>query len=114
MDIDDTKDLVFINGGCPVTTELKEVVAQRLFILLRTFQSEWFMSVSYGIPWLQRILGQKITKSGVDNILQAKVLDEEGVSRISEWSSTLDGSREYSVRFKVIASDGTETDEITI
>lgn len=83
--------------------------------MLRTFQNEWFMETSYGIPYLQSILGKKITKSGVDTILQSKILDEEGVSRISEWNSTLDNrARSYSVRFKVIATNGQETQEIVI
>lgn len=114
MDIDNTKDLVFINGSCPVTTGLAQVVAQRLFIMLRTFQGEWFLGTTHGIPWLQKILGKKITKSGVDNILQDKILAETGVSRISEWESTLDSSRLYTVRFKVIATNGEETEEIVI
>ena len=115
MDINGSNDLVFINGECPVVSDLSGVVAQRLFIMLRTFMGEWFLNTQHGIPWLQNILGKKITKSGVDNILQDKILSETGVSRISEWESNLDSqSRLYTVRFKVIATNGEETEEIVI
>lgn len=114
MDIDGIRDLIYVNGSCPVTVGLTQTVAQRLFIMLRTFRGEWFMNTEHGIPYLQSILGKKITKSGVDNILQDKILAETGVSRISEWESSLDSKRLYTVRFKVVATDGTETQEIVI
>lgn len=115
MDVNGTNDLVYVNGECPVVSDLPGVVAQRLFIMLRTFMGEWFLNTQHGIPYFQNILGKKITKSGVDNILQDKILAETEVSRISEWTSDLaPQSRAYSVRFKVIATNGEETEEIVI
>jgi len=115
LNINGDRDLAFVNGECPTTTDLVSVVAQRLFIMLRTMAPEWFLNTQHGVPYLTKILGQKITKSGVDTILQSKILAEQGVSRISEWNSSLDSrSRAYSVSFKVIATDGNETTTITI
>ena len=115
MDIDDTRDLVFINGQCPVTEYPVETVAQRLYIRLRTFRNEWFLDTEYGVPYFQRILGIKTTKSAIDSVFQSEILAETGVSRISEFSSTLDKStRQYSLSFKVIAESGEESSTITI
>lgn len=109
-------DIVWNNG--PLTKEFTtqpftQVVGQRLFILLRTFQNEWFLSESYGIPYWQEILGFKNRKSRVDLIFQQKILAENGVAEIVAFSSTLK-NREYSASFSVRVSTGEVTDTITI
>jgi len=111
-----TGDILFQNG--PLTKEyttqpLTETVAQRLFIMLRTFQGEWFLNTEHGIPYWQNILGRKTTKSAVDLILQQKILAENGVKELTYFRSTL-VNRQYEVTFKVRVSTGEETAPITI
>jgi hypothetical protein len=107
-------DLVFVNGQCPVTDENRLVVAQRLTIRLRTFLSEWFLDTSYGVPYWERILGKKTTKTVVDRILQTEILKVQGVLEITEFNSTLNRSREYSMSFRVRTNRNQETDLIII
>lgn len=107
-------DLVFVNGECPVTDENRLVVAQRLTISLRTFLSEWFLDVNYGVPYWERILGKKTTKNTVDRILQTEILKVQGVLEITEFNSTLSRSREYSMSFRVRTNRNQETDLINI
>ncbi|MNQ81959.1 hypothetical protein D3C85_969970 [compost metagenome] len=109
----DSHDLLFVNGECPVTTESREVVAQRLKIRLLTFRNEWFLSLSYGVPYWQRILGKKVTKAGVDRIFQEDILKERGVLEISSFNSTFK-NREYSMSFRVRTNGNQVTEEITI
>ena len=116
MDITDlgTRDLVFVNGSCPVKTNEGDVVAQRLFIMLRTWQQEWFLNLDHGVPYWS-ILGTKQSKESIDRILQAKVLDEQGVAEIVTWTSTFDNvSRKYECRFNVRTTNGTVTQTITV
>lgn len=101
-----THDIVFVNGGCPVVQEKAEIVAQRLKIRLLTFLNEWFINVNYGVPYMQRILGKKVAKETVDQIMQENILQEAGVSEILTFDSTLK-SREYSLVFKVKCKDNT-------
>lgn len=113
--LDRTKhDLVFVNGGCPTTGDMVDVVIQRLYILLRTFQGEWFLNVEHGIPWLENILGQKINKSTADMILQEKISQEMGVQQVIEFKSTLTTTREYSCSFRVKVVTGETSGVITI
>lgn len=114
--LDENNDLVFHNGPLTkayTTQPLVKVVAQRLLILLQTWQEEWFLDTTYGIPYWQNILGKKTSKSAVDLILQEKVLAENGVKEITYFSSTL-VNRQYSAQFKVRVVTGEETDTITI
>lgn len=109
-------DLIFKNG--PLTPEFTtqsrvDVVAQRLFILLRTFEGEWFLDTEYGIPYFQSILGKKTSKSAVDLIFQREILAENGVKELTFFESTF-VNRQYSLTFRVKVTSGDETDNITI
>ena len=108
-------DAVFINGPLTpagVTTLPLETVAQRLRIRLLTFQNEWFADTRYGIPYYQRILGKKPTKSALDQIFQQAILEERRVREITYYESSLSG-RNYSAVFRVKTREG-ETSLITI
>lgn len=109
----DSHDLLFVNGECPVTTESREVVAQRLTIRLNSFFGEWFLNTKYGVPWFERILGRKTSKAGVDRILQEQILQERGVLEITSFTSTFK-NREYSMSFRVRTNGNQVTEEITI
>lgn len=106
-DTDGYGDMVFVNGSTPITEEFVDAVAQRVFIMLRTFESEWYLNDSTGVPYLTRILGYKIEKSTVDRILQQKILEQSGVADILEFNSTLNGNRVYeaSMRIRTIGGD---------
>ena len=112
-----TNDIIWTNGALlisQVTQPFTETVAQRLKIRLLTFQGEWFMDTTYGVPWFQRILGIKQTsKSAVDLIFQQKILEEEGVKEIVTFNSTF-VNREYSLNFTVKVVTGEITAPIVV
>lgn len=110
------EDAVFHNG--PLTREFTtqpfiQTVAQRLKIRLLTFRGEWFLNTEYGPPYWQRILGQKPTKSALDQIFQEEILAENGVKEIVEFNSTFQ-TRAYSASFRVRVSTGEVTELINI
>lgn len=98
-------DAVFVNGSTAVTSEAGANVAQRLYIMLKTFAGEWYLNTDHGIPYFQSILGQKTTSQAIDLIFQQKILAEEGVQEIVEFTSSLSPSRLYSMNFKVKANN---------
>lgn len=109
-------DAIWING--PLTREgitgpFTENVAQRLRIRMLTFEGEWFLDTTYGVPYWQRILGQKPTKSAIDQILQQEVLSENGVKEIVSFTSSF-VNRKYSASFQVRVVNGEVTDTINI
>ena len=105
-DTDGYGDMVFINGSTPITEEVVDAVAQRVFIMLRTFESEWYLNDSTGVPYLTRILGYKVEKSTVDRILQQKILEQSGVADILEFNSTLSGKRVYEASMRIRTTGG--------
>lgn len=117
MDIllnEDTHDIVFINGDCPITDGQKTTVAQRLKVRLQTFLGEYFLNTSIGVPYYQRIFGKIKNKSTIDTIFQREILSDEGVIEITSYRSDLDVSTRYlEVTFTVRTSEGV-TNPITI
>lgn len=109
-------DLTFKNGpltSAYTTQSRVDVVAQRLRIRLLTWREEWFLDTSYGVPYLQRILGFKIKKSAVDLIFQREILAENGVKELTFFESTFE-NRKYSLSFRVKVTTGEESGLITI
>ena len=114
-DTDGYGDMLFVNGTTPITDEFVDAVAQRVFIMLRTFESEWYLNDVTGVPYLTRILGFKVEKSTVDRILQQKILQEPGVADILEFTSSLNGSRVYEASMKIRTTGGdTFTETLTL
>lgn len=104
-------DMIFVNGVCPTTPSHTEAVAQKVFILLRTFENEWFLNSTTGIPYVQQILGKKSSKSIIDRTIQEKILAEEGVAAIEQFSSSLQG-RVYEARVRIKTTQGGAFDEV--
>lgn len=111
----DTHDIVFVNGECPVTQLLTDVVAQRLKITLYTFLGEWFLDTTIGVPYFQQIFGKVRSKATVDLIFQQIIANDKDVIEILSFESELEnGTRGYSMTFQVRVKDNTASLPITI
>ena len=106
IDSDGYGDMVFVNGQTPITYDFTDGVSQKVFILLRTFETEWFLNETTGIPYLTRILGHRTDKVTVDRIIQQKILQEPGVADILEYISTISSGRTYSARMRIRDTSG--------
>lgn len=111
----DTGDMVYVNGGSPVTQLTADVVAQRLRITLYTFLGEWFLDLTVGVPYFQQIFGKLRTKASIDLIFQQIITNDPDVIEILTFESELSrGDRGYSMTFQVRVSDNTASLPITI
>ena len=111
----DTNDIIFVNGQCPVTQRLTDVVAQRLKITLYTFLGEWFLDTSIGVPYFQQIFGKVRSKSTIELIFQRVIANDPDVIEILSFESELAAStRGYTMTFQVRVRDNTSSLPITI
>ncbi len=111
----DTNDLVFVNGKCPVTQLLTDIVVQRLKVTLYTFLGEWFLDTTIGVPYFQQIFGKIRSKATVDLIFQRIISADPDVIEILTFESTISSSgRGYSMTFQVRVADNTASLPITI
>jgi hypothetical protein len=107
-------DLVYDNSGATTTANQAGSVAQRLSIKLKTFKGEWFINTDTGIPYYQEIFGKVRNKQTIDAIFQKAILEEPDVLEITEFSSSIDVGRTYSLIFRVRTSLNQLTDNIQI
>lgn len=73
-----------------------EAVAQAVQTRLRLRTGEWYLDLTEGTPYATQILG-KGTQSLYDHAVQERILGTQGVSVMTNYASTLDGSRNLSV-----------------
>ncbi len=108
-------DLLFINGETPMTYENKVTLAQRLKIKLLTFQSEWFLDTTVGLPYFQTILTRGVSKTTIDSLYQEAILSEPDVIEIVEFNSIIDvEARSYNLSFRVKTNQNQTTDYVDI
>lgn len=91
------------------TPDLITYVAQRLRENISFFLGEWFLDTRQGLPYFQRILGQKYDASLIDQIFRKAAEKTAGVSRVNSFVSSFNRqTRTLSVpTFSVTLKDGT-------
>ena len=111
----ETNDVVFVNGTTTMTYENKLTVAQKLKIKLLTYQGEWFMDTTQGLPYFQTILVRGISKTTIDSLFQEAILSEPEVVEIVEFNSYIDPeTRAYRLSFRVRTNENQTTDYVDI
>lgn len=99
-------DIEASNGKISLLSTIQEAVRQRLEIKLRTFQNEWFLDTTYGIPYRQQIIGKGSTQKEVDAIYIAAINEDPDVQRIVFFNSTYNSfGRLYDLDFEVLVAD---------
>jgi hypothetical protein len=89
-------------------------VAQSVLTRLKLWQGEWFLDLTAGTPWLQKVLG-KNSKKTYDLAIRARVLGTQGVTAITSYSSTLDtAKRILTVSIEIMTQFGSATVETAL
>lgn len=83
-------DYTFGQGAANFLANSPAMVGQSVMTRLRLWEGEWFLDVTEGTPWAQKILGTN-TKPLYDLAIQQRVLETAGVTGISSYSSNVSG-----------------------
>lgn len=69
---------------------------------LLLFRGEWFLNLDVGVPWFQRILGQKFVEAIARAEIRAAILDYPAAAEVPVLDLTFDpAERKLSVAFEV-------------
>ena len=99
-------DIEASDGKISLLSTVQEAVRQRLEIKLRTFQNEWFLDTTYGIPYRQQIIGKGLSKPEIDALYIDVINQDPDVQRIVYFNSTYSPlTREYDTSFEVRVAD---------
>lgn len=61
-------------------------VRQNVLIKLRLWTEEWFLDTEFGTPYIDQILGKRISLGGAVAALKKSILEVNDVSAITEFS----------------------------
>jgi hypothetical protein len=79
--LDTDGDIAIVNGDF-VLVDGAERVRQQAQIKLKLWTGEWFLDTAFGTPWLDGILGKGVSISAALALLQASLMEIDGVSGI--------------------------------
>jgi hypothetical protein len=100
-------DLVIEDNNL-VLVEGADAVAQEVKVRLQFFLGEWFLDTRLGVPYFEKILGQKPRINALKGIFRKAIMSTPGMISMSDFSIAYDGaSRVLSVSFTGQASSGT-------
>lgn len=78
--------MTFGRGVWNFITDTPEAVAQSVLTRLLLWQEEWYLNLSSGTPWLQRILGHPPSGSH-DAAIRARIIGTPYVTQVEDYSS---------------------------
>ena len=85
----DTNDLHFDNGNL-VIVRGAEAVGQHVRQRLKTFEGEWFLDTTAGVPWLAQIMGREYDPALAEAVVKAEILDTDAVTEITSFAVGFD------------------------
>ncbi len=99
-----------LGSGADFLSNSPEAVAQAVLTRLRLWLGEWFVDTSDGTPYLTEILGKRKGGKNPDGAIRQRILGTTGVTEITDYSSSFDGStRKFTVSATITTDYGTAT-----
>lgn len=86
---DENGDYTFGNGQSNFFKDSREAVAQAVKTRLLLWRGEWFLDVDEGTAYLQGVIGKQDAQTR-ETVLRNRILQTEGVTAITNYSSTID------------------------
>ena len=75
-------DLAFVGNNLALVSDGPSI-AQAVRCRLQTFQGEWYLDPTLGVPYYQSILGKQATLPAITAIFQAAIEAIEGVTAVT-------------------------------
>lgn len=87
-------DYTFGRGSSNFLTNSPEAVAQAVKTRLALLTGEWFLDTTAGTPYATEVLGTG-TRETYDEAIRERILGTEGVTEITDYSSTFSGETRH-------------------
>lgn len=114
IDLNTTHDLDLVRNDLYLVSE-REYLLQKISIVLQFFFGEWYLDTSVGLPLYQILFVKKPDVATIDAMIKKAILDIDGVTELSSYSSRYDSTtREFFVEteIKTIYGDITATETL--
>lgn len=95
-----TGDLI-VDDLCVFIVQGAERVRQNLEVKLRLWTGEWFLDTEFGTPYLEGVLGKRISLNGAIAAIKKSILEVADVDRITDFQYDFNRSaRRLTVNFE--------------
>lgn len=95
----ETDDVHLTSDGNLAMVFNAEAVGQHVRQRLGTFENEWFLDTSAGLPWLKDVFGKAYDPAIAEALVKAEILDTDAVTEITSFSVAFDrGTRGLLIR----------------
>lgn len=95
----ETNDLHFDGNNSLVLVRDASAVGQHVRQRLMTFQGEWFLDTTAGVPWLAQIMGKDYDPALAEAVVKAEILNTDAVTEITTFSVGFNrGTRDLQIR----------------
>ncbi|KUE88877.1 hypothetical protein ASL20_09635 [Cupriavidus necator] len=99
LDLSDGGDLSLVDGA--------ERIAQQIEVTLRAFLGEWFLDVSFGVPYLNKVLVKGPDRAQLEAIFRARIGDVPGVTSVQRIDLLIDhAGRALAIEFEADTTEG--------
>jgi hypothetical protein len=104
-----------MSQGLRFTEDLQTYVVQRLDENFSFFLGEWFLNLRLGIPYFEKVIGQKPDLALLQTLLSRAALQTVGVASVPSFRAAFDrDSRKAIPSFSIVLTDGTEITDATL
>lgn len=105
--LDSEGDIQITGGKIKLIESTAELTKQRLLIKMRTFYQEWYLNTLVGVPYFQEILKRGSNRKTIaDTVFKNIILQDEGVSKLNSFTSSVSPEGGYSLSFSASTPDG--------
>ena len=88
--LDTTTHDLLISGLDLSVIQGADRVRQNVLIKLRLWVGEWFLDTEFGTPYIERILGKRLSLGGAVAALKKSILEVNDVQDITKFNYTFD------------------------
>lgn len=86
-------DLHLDGDGNLVLVRNAEAIGQHVRQRLMTYEGEWFLDTTAGVPWMRDLLGGAYDPVMVESVLKPEIMETDGVTEITAFSVRFDAER---------------------
>ena len=98
---------IIITDNAPKTVTGQDAAAQSIRATLLTFQPEWFLDETFGVPWFAQILGRTFNAGQISAAIRDPLLTNPFVARVDGIETTRNReARIANVVARVLTQDG--------
>lgn len=112
--LDSNNDLIINKGQIKLVSNGDEVV-QHVRTRLQFYLEEWFLDLTSGTPYFQKIFTKPVNLVNIESIIKSRILNTDGVSRLIEFKMDYEKSnRSLSISFSAETEYGIITEEVSL